>query len=292
MLIFFMISDKYSKKQLAAGAAFLLFLVGVAVFAYFSSVRKSALAPVLPFPKNAGLFSAPSQRSGEPSPAQALDLSNWKLTLPVTTPGDPSRPLDVLQPELATFQMSPWFALTPDKKGVIFRAPVNAPTTANSDYPRSELREMTDGGIKEAFWPSKTGVHTLLLDEAITAVPKNKPEVVAGQIHGDDDDLITVRLDFPKLYLARSKSNLATLDEKYTLGRRFIVKFVASDGQIKVYYNNSSTPVYALNKKVNQAYFKAGVYTQSNCETEDSSNLCTSDNYGEVVVYQAVVTHQ
>jgi hypothetical protein len=132
----------------------------------------------------------------------------------------------------------------------------------------------------------------LLLEEAITAVPKNKPEVVAGQIHGDDDDLITIRLDYPKLYVARSKKNLATLDENYALGKRFSVKFVAQDGKISVYYNNGAAPVYTLDKKVDMAYFKVGVYTQSNCETEASPNLCTADNYGEVIVYQMLVTHQ
>jgi hypothetical protein len=225
-------------------------------------------------------------------PSQILDLSNWKLTLPVTTPADPSLPLEIDQPELATYRMSPWFTLASDKRGVIFRASVNAPTTVNSSYPRSELREMTANGKEDAYWPSTKGTHTLFLDEAITAVPQGKPEVVAGQIHGDSDDLLVIRLDYPKLYLARGKSNLYTFDENYDLGKRFTVKFMAQDGKIIVYYNNGSVPVYTLEKKVNQAYFKVGVYTQSNCETEGSPDLCTADNYGEVVIYQAVVTHQ
>jgi len=287
-----MFKDSYGKKRIATRMAIFLLLIGAVVFVYSFSGRGPALQRAPEFVRDSVLQSAPAKRSNPPSPAQTIDLSNWKLTLPVTTPGDPERPLDIFQPELSTYEMRPWFAFSPDKKGVIFRAPVNAPTTANSDYPRSELREMADGGTEEAFWPSKTGVHTLILDQAITAVPKNKPEVVAGQIHGDDDDLITIRLDFPKLYVARGKSDLATLEKKYTLGERFSVKFVAENGKIAVYYNGNSAPAYVLEKKVNQAYFKVGVYTQSNCETEDSPSLCTADNYGEVIVYQAVVTHQ
>lgn len=291
MELIFMISDKYSKKQLVAGIAVLL-LVGVAVFGYVLYGRKSTLPSAPIYSKNPVILPTSVPRDGETLPAQTLDLSNWKLTLPITSPGDPAEPLDILQPELTTFQMSPWFMLTSDKRGVVFRAPVNAPTTANSDYPRSELREMTDNGQENAYWPSKKGTHTLFLDEAITAVPKNKPQVVAGQIHGDDDDLIVIRLDFPKLYVSRGKSNLETLDENYTLGKRFTIKFVAEGGQIAVYYNNGAAPVYTLKKKVDMAYFKAGVYTQSNCETEGASNLCNADNFGEVIIYQAVVTHQ
>lgn len=224
-------------------------------------------------------------------PSKVLDLSGWKLTLPVFSSDSSSLPLDISQPQLENFEMTPWFQATPDGKGVVFRAPVDAPTTNNSSYPRSELREMESGGTEESFWSSVSGTHSLFLDEAITAVPQNKPDVVAGQIHGDDDDLITIRLEGNKLFVARSKQNLATLDDNYSLGRRFTIKFVARDGNISIYYNGGSEPVYVLEKKVNKAYFKAGVYTQSNCQTEVSPDLCTADNYGEVVIYQAIVSH-
>jgi poly(beta-D-mannuronate) lyase len=224
-------------------------------------------------------------------PSKVISFSNWKLTLPVSSSSNSSSPLSISQPQLETFEMVPWFQATSDKQGIIFRAPVNAPTTNNSNYPRSELREMTDGGADEAFWSSMSGTHTLFLDQAITAVPKNKPEVVAGQIHGDDDDLIVIRLEGDKLFVARSKKNLVTLDESYFLGKRFTVKFVVQDGKIAVYYNGGAEPVYILPKKVEQAYFKAGVYTQSNCETEGSPDLCSVDNYGEVIIYKADVSH-
>lgn len=240
--------------------------------------------PVLPL--------LPERRSELPHPAQILDLTSWKLTLPTTAPGTPNLPLEIRQPQLATFQQQPWFTSIPDKTGVVFRAPVSAPTTANSNYPRTELREMSNDGLDNLFWPSISGVHSLFIEQAITAVPANKASVVAGQIHGDDDDLIVIRLDYPLLYVARGGSNLYTLDSNYTLGKRFTIKFIASDGKIKVYYNASADPVYTLEKKVQQAYFKAGVYAQSNCETEGALEFCSADNYGEVIIYQLRVTHQ
>lgn len=226
----------------------------------------------------------------EKYPAQILDLSDWKITLPVRAGDGQVAPQEIQQPQLAAYVLSPWFTTTPDTRGVVFRAPVNGFTTNGSDYPRSELREMTDNGTKDAYWSSKTGTHIMFLEEAITAVPKNKHDVVAGQLHGDDDDLLVIRLEYPKLYISRGNSNLYTLDENYTLGKIFNIKFVTSDGKIMVYYNDSAAPVYSLDKKVNKAYFKAGVYTQSNCSTEESPDLCNADNYGEVIIYKATVT--
>lgn len=223
-------------------------------------------------------------------PANILDLTYWKLTLPIGTEKKSSRPLEILQPELTTYKFHPWFTTTPDTKGVIFRAPINAPTTGGSDYPRSELREMSPDGKTEAHWSSTKGIHTLYLDQAITSVPKKKPDVVAGQIHGDDDDVLVIRLESSALFVARGKKNVYTLDNSYVPGKRFTIKFVARDGQMLVYYNGGTTPVYILDKKLNVAYFKAGVYTQSNCETE-GPDFCTDDNYGEVTVYQIAITH-
>jgi len=279
-----------NKKQILLGVTLLLFLGSVAVFVGYPDKNRQNDTAVNSLPSFRSSVTRPENVVSYPS--ERLDLSRWKLTLPVATDGDSEEPRDILQPELATYQMNPWFFLTSDKKGVAFRAPVNAPTTANSDYPRTELREMTQDGTENAYWPSTNGTHTLFLDQAITAVPENKPDVVAGQIHGDDDDLLVIRLEYPKLYITRSKSDVYTLDENYTLGKRFTVKFVAEDGKIMVYYNNSAAPVYTLEKEVKEAYFKAGVYTQSNCETEEEENLCSANNYGEVVIYQATVTHE
>ncbi len=264
---------------------FLTLFIGVTilVFTFQTEQQKKETHPVL---------KPETKKQSVETFSRPFELINWKLTLPITTPDNPTEPLEIRQPELATYQVSPWFKLTPDQKGLIFRAPVNAPTTVNSNYPRSELREMTADGKEEIFWSSIKGTHTFFLEEAIMAIPKNKPVVVTAQIHGDDSDLIVIRLEGEKLFLARSKENLATLDDNYLLGRRFNVKFVVKGGEIAVYYNNSATPIHTLAKKVNQAYFKAGVYTQSNCKTEEFPDLCSADNYGEVIIYQAKITHE
>ena len=276
-----------SSRQWSSGGALLFGLLFVLALACVLFLNK----------KNEGkILITPIDRLLPPTvttyPAQVLPLTNWKITLPISFADNPKEPLEISQPELATYQANPWFTTTSDEKGVIFRAPVNGITTNNSGYPRSELREMALNGAEDAYWSSKEGRHTLYIEQAITAVPKGKPEVVAGQAHGDDDDLLAIRLDHPKLYLARNKKNLATLDEHYVLGKRFSISFVASDGMFRIFYNGSDTPVYTLDKEVDKAYFKAGVYTQSNCETEEDPELCTADNYGEVVIYRIQVGHE
>ncbi|MFJ7239988.1 polysaccharide lyase family 7 protein [Streptomyces olivaceus] len=44
-----------------------------------------------------------------------------------------------------------------------------------------------------------------------------------------------------------------------------------------------------LSKKFSGAYFKAGAYTQGNC---DNSDPCDGDNYGQVKIYGLDVTHR
>ena len=222
-------------------------------------------------------------------PSQVLNLTNWKITL---STGSSKNPTEIKQPELATYSIDPWFMIVEGDNGVRFRAAVNGATTGGSDYPRSELREMTHSGKINARWSSREGTHAMFLDQAITAVPKIKRDIVAGQIHDNNKDIIVIRLDYPNLHIRVDEKNLHTLDANYTLGKRFTIKFVVSDDRTKVYYNNSPNPVYTFNKKYSDAYFKAGAYTQSNCSREGSPSLCDDGNFGEVIVYQATVTHR
>lgn len=226
--------------------------------------------------------------TGTSYPSQILNLTNWKLTLPI---GPSENPTEIKQPELATYKIDPWFVVSQDGE-VRFRAPVNGVTTSGSNYPRSELREMTNNGQEKASWSSNSGTHTMFLDQAVTAVPEKKKHVVAGQIHDAKDDVIVIRLEYPNLYVNVDGKNVHKLDSSYALGRRFTIQFQVSGDQTKVYYEGSVDPVYTLNKSYSGAYFKAGAYPQSNCSKEGSSSLCNEQNYGEVIVYRALVTHQ
>ena len=218
-------------------------------------------------------------------PADVLDLANWKVTLPV---GDEEEPAEVEQPELATFTAQPWFVPTEDCTGVRFRSAVDGVTTGGSSYPRSELREMTGDGSDEAEWSTSDGTHTMVVNEAITHLPNDKPHVVAGQIHGGDDDLTVFRLQDTKLYVTNGDdSTYHLVTDEYVLGTPFEAKFVAHDGQIDAYYNGELETTIEVDSST--AYFKVGAYTQANC---DNSDPCDEANYGEVVVDSVTVSHE
>jgi hypothetical protein len=204
------------------------------------------------------------------------------LTLPVDT-AHAGSPDEITQPELASFSNA-YFFLNSAKNGVIFHAPVGGATTAHSDYPRSELREMTNSGKTEASWSNTSGTHIMTIRQAITHTPSTKPDVVAGQIHDSSDDVIEIRLFGSRLYVEADGDDLGPLDEGYVLGTTFTVKVEASGGHIKVYYNGDLKIDY--DQSGSGWYFKAGCYTQSNPDKGDSP-----DDYGEVIIYSLQVTH-
>lgn len=232
---------------------------------------------------------------GATLPSQIIDLTNWKITVPIGA----SKPTEILPPAILSYKLDPWFIVAPGQNAVRFRAPVNSPsTTTNSSYPRSELREMK--GTALASWSPTSGTHTLEIEQAVTAIPKYKKHVVVGQIHDSGDDVTVFRLEGDTsgkntLYVTKGDdTHYAVAATDYVLGTKFTVKFVVAGGQIKAYYNNVLKATIPHTNSGN--YFKAGMYTQSNCIREKeyggSDADCNSNNYGEAIVYRTVVTHQ
>jgi poly(beta-D-mannuronate) lyase len=222
-------------------------------------------------------------------PAKYLDLSSWKLTLPVDTDRT-GRPDEVEHPELATFQDPRCFFANSTADGVIFRAHCGGSTSKSSKYPRCELREMTRrrtaGGTVPATWGTDDGrIHSMSAVMAISRTPPVKRHVVCAQIHDADDDVIMVRLEGTKLLIERNSLEDVVLDRDYQLGTPIELKIQSGDGSIKVWHNGA----LKLDWRVSRAmcYFKAGCYTQSNREQGDAA-----DSFGEVVIYQLKVEHQ
>jgi len=234
-----------------------------------------------PAPSSTSPASRSAPDPGEDLPADVLDLSTWKLTLPVGSDEDDAE--EIKQPDLATFSDDRFFTVTSDGTGVVFRAPAGGATTSGSDYPRSELREMDPGGTSEASWSSAAGTHVMTVEQAITALPRRKAEVVAGQIHDADDDVVMVRLERKRLFVEADGEDIGTLDADYDLGTTFTIEMKANADGIEISYDESTTVRY---DEVGRGYyFKAGCYTQSNSSHDDD------DAHGEVVVYALAVEH-
>ena len=228
---------------------------------------------------------APGQdRSGVRYPADVLDLKNWYLTLPTGEKGDPDT---VHQPELSTYSGRD-FRPNDAKDGVVFVANAGGATTENSDYPRSELREMI--GSEKASWSNTAGTHTLSVRQAVTALPPAKPEVTTAQIHDASSDALAIRLEATNLIAQYDdgkhdggKTDI-TLDPAYQLGTPYDLRIVAANSRIEVFYNG--TKKADIPKSGSEWYFKSGSYLQSNPTKGDAP-----DATGEVVLFSLQVTH-
>jgi hypothetical protein len=220
-----------------------------------------------------------SGTSNATRPSQVLDLQNWYLTLPTGSSGEPDT---VRQPALAAYS-SQFFQLDPARDGVVLTSNAGGVTTANSTYPRSELREMD--GDKLASWSNKSGTHTLEVRQAVTQLPKAKPEVVTAQIHDTESDVMEVRLEGQKLIgqYADGKQEFV-IDPNYVLGTPYDLRIVAADGHIDVWYNGSHAG--GLQQTGSGWYFKTGSYLQSNTDRGDKA-----DAVAKVVIYSVGVSH-
>jgi hypothetical protein len=219
-----------------------------------------------------------------PSPGQVLSLNGlWKLTLPVASNGDAE---EIDPTVLGVFSDPYWFHTTADG-GVAFAAPVNGVTTSGSGYPRSELREMQANG-RLASWNGKTGTSTLVVDEAFTALPAVKPQVVGAQIHDAHNDWTTIRLEGSKLWVTQgNNTHYRLITASYVLGTRFVAKLVVAAKKVSVFYNGALVATMSA-AGLKSAYFRAGAYVQANCS---NSSPCSAANYGETTIYSVAATH-
>ena len=227
-----------------------------------------------------------SLRANEKLPARVIDLSSWKITLPVAKKGAENA-LEVKHPKIATFFDTKYFYAdtTSENPVVVFRAPCGGATTKNSKYPRCELRQMSKGGKSRAVWSTDDQeLNTLTMRAAITHIPKVKRHVVCAQIHDSKNDLIMIRLENKHLFIERNPFEDVSIDKNYKLGTPFDLKVQAGTGKVKVWYNEELKMDWV--KSTNGCYFKAGCYTQSNPEKGDRP-----DSYGEVQVYQLTINH-
>jgi hypothetical protein len=241
-------------------------------------VAAAVLPPTCP-PPVISEAEPPRTQGAADKPGDLLDLGNWFLTLPVGPAGDPD---SIDQPELLDYR-SEWFDLTPDGTGVVFRAPAGGVTTKNSKYPRSELREMN--GEEKAAWSNTEGTHTLETRQAITEVPRAKPEVVSAQIHDGGDDVLQIRLERSTLVAQYADGReQIVIDPVYRLGTPFDLRIVAADGRITVFYDGEQRA--EIERSGSSWYWKIGAYTQSNTERGDDA-----DDAGAVVVYSLSIEH-
>ncbi len=245
-----------------------------------------------------------------PGDLAALEhLRDWKLTLPVQGAGK-AWAEEVQQPALAKLSRQPWFFVDEAGTGVVFRANAGgARTSNNTRFARSELLQMDtayDGDRQIRYerrgWDLADGVERrMFIDQTITAVPLQKPQVVVGQIHNARDDVLMLKFegDSPGRRSVRgalqvrlnNAKDVYVIDPAYVLGTRFTVEVIAHAGRISVLYNGQATVVKEAPVRIEtrDCYWKAGMYVQSSSRNTSAYNNGFADEdpaeYGEVVVH-------
>lgn len=215
-------------------------------------------------------------------PSEVLDLTNWKLNLPIANEKGTS--LEIKRPQLDSYYHEEYFKVNEKGDGVIFTAPVEGTTTSGSKYPRSELREMMNEGKDKANWETSNGTHIMRITQSITHLPDVKKHAIVGQIHDDISDAAAFRIENKKLFLDFDGVDGPVLNDNYILGTKFTVQFVAGGNSIMCYYNGKY--IYTHNIKATGCYFKAGIYTQSNLDKGDVVGA-----YGECEIYDLIISH-
>lgn len=191
-------------------------------------------------------------------------------------------PREILQPQLATFSLPPYFELNAAKTAVVFRAEWNGATTPNSNNPRSELREMVNNGLTLANWAGTSGRHSMEVDLAITRLD-GIHEVVVAQIHGGDDDVTVFRLKTGnRLFITNGDQDDWQQVATYTPGPtapRIKLGFIAQGGQVRYTVNGTDTG-HSLSIGSGN-YFKTGCYLQK----KQDSGGATVELYGVKVAH-------
>lgn len=223
-----------------------------------------------------------------PPPAPAgLDLSRWKLTLPVVKDGKALELLPTLPDRYEQVDPSRTFwEVLPDGSARL-RTWHGGGTTSGSANPRTELRELTlTGGL--ADWSTTSGSHSLTVTTQVNRLTKVRPHVVLAQIHDDEDDVTVFRLENRNLWITDGDATHSQLvTASFELGQPYTLGFDVADGVIR-YRFNGATLNYAQKKKTDGCYFKAGLYLQSNPKTAPGES---TDEYAEVVLSAVQVVH-
>jgi hypothetical protein len=148
-------------------------------------IKKSSTFFLLLFLLTAVSISATGSIETDPvKSAEKFDFSTWKIQLPEANEAGTSVK-EVKPAELAAGYTSEYFYYN-EEGAMVFYCPVGIASTANSNYSRSEFRELIDGEHTDVNW-SLHGTHILTTREKVTEVPSNGRTVVS-QIHGIELD--------------------------------------------------------------------------------------------------------
>ena len=233
--------------------------------------------------------SAATTLNPDVSPGGNFNLAIWQLQLPVGSPGAPTTIQPAQLKGAAGYSNPSYFWTDKNDGSMTFWAPEKGVTTPNSNYARSELREMNSNG-SAADW-TLAGNHTLSAELRVVSVTKN---VCVGQVHlgsGGSSTKPLLELYYHSngdIYLGTENSP----DGGQTLHRITNVAIgvkwtyvINVDGNTINLTVNGAKSSYAIPSSFNayKQYFKAGSYNQSSSDS--------TSNGAKVKFYTLTVAH-
>jgi hypothetical protein len=223
------------------------------------------------------------------SPGGNFNLAIWQLQLPVGSPGAPTT-IQPAQLKGAGGYSNPAYFWTDRTDGsMTFWAPEKGVTTPNSNYARSELREMNSNG-SAADW-TLAGNHTLSAELRVVSVTKN---VCVGQVHlgsGGSSTKPLLELYYHSngdIYLGTENSPDGGQTLHYitnvAVGAHFTYVINVTGNKINLTVNGAKSS-YSIPTSFNayKQYFKAGSYNQSSSDS--------TSNGAKVKFYALTVSH-
>jgi hypothetical protein len=210
-------------------------------------------------------------------PGSNFDLSHWYIQLPTSNgilTGLSGSVDSISTTQLVAGATNAYFFTGPDG-AMVFWAPVTGAHTANSSFPRSELRELISPPAGASNWFAY-GTHILDAQCKILQLPSTN-KVIFGQIHGySGAALPTVKLQYNNGTLEGSiKTNAVdtTMEKKFTFGTvglsntiTYQIKVV--NGLVSIAMNNvtNSLNIFTADPQWQNEtmYYKAGNYCQDN----------------------------
>jgi hypothetical protein len=253
---------------------------------------------------------------GEDYLLPSIDLSNWKVTLPI------GRPTEIFPPEILTYGTNNtlkeyMYNDSTDGSLVFYTTPGSS--TSNSSYSRTELRELLDGGDGKTNWKFADGgrMKGRLKIGDVHAGPDGYDKTIVMQIHGrltdDQKNLIgasdnnappILKLSWQsgkiRLYTKVLKDTMMSDEDalktdswddkaisfnKSVNFDEFTLEIIASDGRLEVILNDDESMIFddIHIKRWGQFdnYFKAGNYLQNK----------EAGAYANVKYYDLKVTH-
>ncbi|WNJ18675.1 polysaccharide lyase family 7 protein [Pontibacter sp. G13] len=274
-----------------------LFLASLAVFA--STSCKQPEKPVYTY-HNPYLDGPKELVEGEDYFLPHIDLSTWKVTLPI------GRPTEILPPEIldyATNETLQPFMYNDSTDGSLVFYTYPGATTKNTSYSRTELRELMDGGVGKVNWTFAQGgkmrarlkleeitqdaddkyhrtiilqIHGRLTDEQRALIGKddnNAPPILKiywanGRIRVKTKVLKDTTMQEPELLYTESwGDDDGVYFDEYVGFEPFTIEVIVSEGRMTVQMNDDQMLVYEgihIDKwSPFENYFKAGNYLAS-----------------------------